>query len=229
MSAHLLLSRDHQKAPSPRVLSTQSNGGCGTALAAASLLSEVVSRLHDVALPVIQFVPACQAGKANFLGREFAIASAERNGRTLLLSPGEQMGFDVSGAVSISSKMTRLLGSEQESFVPDAGVPGLYYQRINDGSDICAALTMLSPEQGFRMLVLDSVSIGRSTAALRQAAHCHGTIITVIAGSTAIGEIRSTVRQIEQAGGTLLGTVLIDAPRVWAPFGIGAKRRELLG
>lgn len=54
-----------------------------------------------------------------------------------------------------------------------------------------------------------------SPATLAYAAGCHGSILTVAAGVTRLPVLLATLRQVRHAGGTILGTVLFEAPRVY--------------
>jgi hypothetical protein len=180
--------------------------------AAVALLAEILARLKGLDLPVVQFIAACPHSEAGHIAHDLAVASVSRFGRTLLLSSiarGDQEGVVRHlAAVRPSPPSVRAV-------VPDACVPGLYHRRIEEeGFDAAqfAAPAARSGSQAFRMMVLASPTPSLSPTTLMQAAHAHGTIIAVAAGTTPLKLLQATARQVRHAGGTLLGTVLFGAP-----------------
>ncbi len=109
-----------------------------------------------------------------------------------------------------------------DAIIPDSFIAGLYHRQVNDV--FCGGLpTETLDGQPFKMVVIQSSTPGRSPMGLSGARHCHGSVLTVAAGITRLADLQATVRQIRHAGGTLLGTVLFDAPRIRLSFGFRKK------
>ncbi len=64
----------------------------------------------------------------------------------------------------------------------------------------------------FRLIVIESDAPERCPIALDLATRCHGSILVVTAKSTDPSQARRVMRQVQLAGGTLLGAVLHGAP-----------------
>ena len=188
---------------------------CAVAPEAVALLAEILARLHDVETPLVQFVAACPAGGGR-VARDFAVAAVARLGRTLLLS--SQNGE--ADATASPMRTVTLMSGGADTIVPDTSIPGLYYRHVSEPSGQ-AIQTGALDTQPFRMIVIVSATPSLSPAALTCARYCHGSIIMVAAGVTRLQALQTTARQIRHAGGTVLGTVLFDAPRVRLPFGLG--------
>ncbi len=187
--------------------------------AAALLLSQILARLHEVASPVIQFVPCSAGGTAALVAHEFGIVSARGFGRTLLTSvrgiteAAEADGLAWPGSNSLCPE------ERLHPVVPDAGVCGLYHAQLvclsraaSAHDDIDAIPRMPCFAADFRMSVLVCPAPSDSSEAVILAARCHGSILTVAAGATRLSDLLTTASVIAAAGGKLLGTVLHDAP-----------------
>ncbi len=176
--------------------------------AARHLLAEIVARLGQADVPVVQVMAACGRSRAAGVSLGLAVASVPGYGRTLLMADDGAQGSDAGGP--------RLAGRGAQAVIPDAGVPGLYHRRFDEGlldRQPTPPSTSRTSAKSFRMIVLASQSPAACPAGLAHAARCHGTILAVAAGVTSLAELQATARQVQQAGGTVLGTVLYDAPR----------------
>ena len=178
---------------------------------ATALLTEILARLHDVEVPIVQFVPACPATGLGRVTRDFGVAAVARHGRTLLLSSRCNEG-DVKLA-----PVRRRVSAAAASTTPDASIPGLYYKEVDE----LPGLLMQAggpAARSFKLVVVLSGSPSCSPATLSCARHCSGSVITVAAGVTRAEALQATERQLRQVGATVLGTVLFDAPRMHLPF-----------
>ena len=176
--------------------------------AARALLAEIVARLSHADLPIVQIMAACGLSRAAGVALGLAVASVSGHGRTLLVTDDGARGSDAGGP--------RLPGKDAHAVIPDAAVSGLYHRQFDEtllDQEPMPAQTARASAKAFRMLVLASRSPTESPSGLAHAARCHGTILAVAAGVTRFADVQATARQIQLAGGTVLGTVLYDAPR----------------
>jgi len=191
---------------------------------AVALLSQVVARLHGLDMPVVQFIHVSADRGAASPARDFAEASLERLGRTLLASlhsphdPGQAAyGSDPTGT-AIGRRRTRKPAIDVPEIVPDVGRQGLYHACIGAGSIEAGQVSQVPPavwlgeaRLDFRILVIDCGPLAANPAAVELVSRCHGSILVVTSGTTLLDEIRDAARQVLLAGGTLLGSVLHDA------------------
>ena len=187
---------------------------------ASALLAEILACLHGVELPIIQLMPASPTGLPDNISSEFAAASAAQFGRTLLLDARARIASNNGGQAiqSHSKKQRRPLAA-----VPDGAIPGLYHRLASDIP--FEMVTTETPDaHPFRMVVVRSGSPEVCPSGLNHARQCNGTILTVAAGLTRLLELRTTARQIHNSGGTLLGVVLFDAPKLRLPFHIWSAK-----
>jgi len=187
---------------------------------AVALLSQVMSRLPASDVFMVQFVASLGDAGAGRVARDFALASVAVIGRTLLLSAGVMDVAEDLPGMEISWRGTDRGRAKFVSIVPDSGISGLYYARLA-GTAAEAARISKSPQgawlgagHDFRMLVFESPPPSRSPATMALAACCQGSVLAVGAGATRLADLQATAGQVQRAGGTLLGTVLYDAPSV---------------
>ena len=175
--------------------------------AARALLAEIVARLSHADLPIVQVMAVCSRSRATGVALGLAVAAVSGFGRTLLVNDS---------GMHTDTTMPRLPGRSVHAVIPDAAVPGLYHREFDEAlldREPSPAQTGRAAANTFRMLVLASRSPTDSPSGLGHAARCHGTLLAVAAGVTRLADIQATARQLQLAGGTLLGTVLYDAPR----------------
>lgn len=202
-------------APEPAL----AEGGWKKRAEAAGLLSEVMSRLHASDLQLLQFIPASPAGDCGDVARAFAIASVAGLGRTLLIAAGPD-GARAHGSHPASRQIPQHGAGRGYGIAPDPAITGLYHMRLQGGAPEMARIAG-SPQHAwagrmadFRMLVVASASPDWYPETLLICPFCRGSVLTVAAGLTRLDELQATARQLQQAGGVLLGTVLHDAPRL---------------
>jgi hypothetical protein len=194
---------------------------------AVLLLSQVLARVHGIELPAIQFVRVTQSEGGGHVARCFAEACVARLGRTLLVKLSSSAGAasaDAENKVAPdaiarpdSRRRPRKPGCDMQEIVPDAVLPGLYHARCSDLGDPFAAAP--GPEAAwlgrgkpdFRLLVIDCGTVQECALGLDFASRCHGTVLSVAAGTAPLAQIQATIRQVQLAGGTLIGSVLYDA------------------
>jgi hypothetical protein len=210
---------------------------------AVALLSQVLARLHGLDVPVVQFIQVSADAKPAMVARDFAEASLTRLGRTLLASLHEPEIAraslpDGSGGTAVGRRRARKLTNDAPDIVPDAALHGLYHARIGSGcgeanqmSHVPPAIWLGEARIEFRLLVIDCGPLERIPAAVELASRCHGSILTVQAGATQLSAVRAAAQQVQIAGGTLLGSVLYDAPLLpaagkgrWMPRVPGFRR-----
>ncbi len=204
---------------------------------AVLLLSQVLARVQGVDLPAIQFVQVTQGEGGGHVARCFAEACVARLGRTLLVTLSTGSGSTGSGPINVGAssveaenkvapdavlrpdgrRRPRKLCAAVQELVPDAVLPGLYHARCTELGDPFAAAP--GPEAAwlgrgkadFRLLVIDCGPVPDCAVALDVASRCHGTVLSVAAGSAPLAQIEATARQVRLAGGTVIGSVLYDA------------------
>jgi hypothetical protein len=208
-----------------------------------ALLSQVLARLHGLDVPVIQFIQVSANAKPASVARDFAEASLSKLGRTLLArlrepDVTEAAVPDGRGTAEGRCRASKLTKGVPE-IVPDAAMHGLYHTRIGQGcgeanqlSHVPPAIWLGEARIDFRLLVIDCGPLAQTPAAVELASRCHGSILTVEAGATQLAVVRAVAQQVQIAGGTLLGSVLYDAPPLpakragrWLP-GVLALRRH---
>jgi hypothetical protein len=211
---------------------------------AVALLSRVMARLHGLDVPVVQFIQVSVDSKPAMVARDFAEASLSRLGRTLLASLYEPEIArpslpDASGGTAVGRRRARKPANDAPDIVPDAALHGLYHARIGLGCGETSQMSFVPPAVWlgearieFRLLVIDCGPLERTPAAVELASRCHGSILTVEAGATQLSAVRAAAQQVQIAGGTLLGSVLYDAPDLparrtgrWLPRVPGLRRR----
>ena len=211
---------------------------------AVALLSEIIARLHGVDMPVIQFIQVSGEGDAADVPASFAHASAACLGRTLLVRSGppkadaRQHIAAAPTVATVSRRRTRKVISETIEIVPDSAVPSLFYAFLGREPAEASFLTSPSLEKrldgvtlDFKLVVIESGPPERCPASLDLATRCHGSVMVVSAGITTLSQSRIVMRQVQLAGGTLLGSVLHDAPSLprlsmipWFRWLIGKSR-----
>lgn len=179
---------------------------------ARALLAEVVARLSQADLPIVQIIAACGLSRAAGVAQDLAAAAALTYGRTLLVTDDGESGQHLTAQ--------RSPGKGVHEIIPDAAVTGLYHRRFDEGlleREPSPVPTGRTAPKSFRMLVLASRSPIDCPSGLSHATRCHGTIVAVAAGVTRLADVQATARQLDLAGATVLGTVLYDAPsfRLW--------------
>jgi hypothetical protein len=165
-----------------------------------SLLWRIRCYLPSVTPVVLQFVPCAVQDVADSVACAFARATAATLGRTLLINARE-------------------IASAQ--ILPDAFTPRLYHQNLS-GAGLYARLAQVGAavlQNGsltmFRFLIINHASPLSGDGVCAAAPFCTGTILVVRAGVTDLACIKSAAGRIASIGGTVLGTVLTDAP-AWA-------------
>ena len=189
------------------------------------LLSEIMARLHGVDMPVLQFIEVSEDGGAADVAASFALASAACVGRTLLvrLQPGESRDrLQISVAdqqQTAPGPRTRKAPEETFEIVPDSAVAGLCHAWVRydptrsfRNRNNMADTWLDGVSLDFRLVVIESRSPERCPATLDLATRCHGSVLVVKAGQTSLSEARIVMRQVQIAGGTLIGSVLHEAP-----------------
>jgi hypothetical protein len=190
---------------------------------AISLLSHVLARLHGLDVPVVQFIQVSCDARAPSVARDFAEAALTKLGRTLIASLHEPekpaASFPEGGGMAAGRRRVRKPVNGSHDIVPDGTVDGLYHARIgsvcgepNKLSHVPPAIWLGEARIEFRLLVIDCGPLERNPAAVELASRCHGSILTVEAGITQLSMVRSAAQQVQIAGGTLLGSVLYNAP-----------------
>jgi hypothetical protein len=194
---------------------------------ALALLSEIKARLHGVDMPVVQFINLSGEASAANVTASFAQASAACIGRTLLVrprQPGSQEDRRLAATpplATIPRRRTRKAVSASIEIVPDSIVPGLCHAYLG-GEPAEASTSRSSPSEiwldgvtlDFKLIVIESSAPERAPATLDLATRCHGNVLVVTASMTRLSQVRSVMRQIQLAGGTLMGSVLHDAPTI---------------
>jgi hypothetical protein len=193
---------------------------------ALTLLSEIMARLHGVDMPVVQFIRASGESMAADIAASFAQASAVSLGRTLLIRlqvpepPRISFAGDAVAVATIPRRRTRK-AAEALEIVPDSAVSGLCHARLGCEYGRASQSIPALPEAlldgaalDFRLIVIESDAPERCPLALDLATRCHGSVLVVAAGVTALPQARRVMRQVQLAGGTLLGSVLHDAPSI---------------
>ena len=191
-----------------------------------TLLSEIMARLHGVDMPVVQFIRASGEAASTEIAASFAQASAGCLGRTLLIRlhtsepPGVSSSNDTAAVATIPRRRARKAADNLE-IVPDSLVPGLCHARIEFAYGQTSSQTQASPDTflegaslDFRVIVIESDAPERCPMTLDLAVRCHGSVLVVAAGTTSLPQARGVMRQVQLAGGTLLGSVLHGAPPV---------------
>lgn|GEM_PF-2140085 len=185
---------------------------------AVALLSQVMSRLPAGEFFMVQFIASLGETGAGRVARDFAVASVALIGRTLLLSSNTADAADEPSGLDIGWRGNERGRGKMLSIVPDSGVAGLYHGRLS-GTAAEAARIAKNPQgawiganHDFRMLVFESPAPQRSPGTLALAACCQGSVLCVGAGRTRLAEWQATTGQVQRAGGTVLGSVLYDAP-----------------
>lgn len=219
--------RRRTRAPSARPLRLGSGAPdlaciCRPRAEAVALLSQVMARLHGIDVPVVQLIHASPVEGNESVARSFAEASLTRLGRTLLVTlqtPETRCSDLAQPSQALGRRRPKKSGVEAPEMVPDAVLAGLYHARIGGEPEDTAQMAHLSPaiwlgeaRLDFRFLIIDCGPLEQCTAAVELASRCHGSILSVTAGVTRLEEVRSIMRQLDLAGGTLLGTVLQGAP-----------------
>ena len=194
---------------------------------AVLLLSEIMARLHGVDMPVVQFINVSGEAGAADITASFAQASAACVGRTLLVhlgQPGPREGTRLGVAhpvATIPRRRARKAVPDSIEIMPDSVVPGLC--RAYLGGEQAGAYSKKSSSCetwldgmtfDFKLIVIESGSPERAPAALDLATRSHGNVLIAAAGMTRLAQTRIVVRQIQLAGGTLMGSVLYDAPSI---------------
>ena len=191
---------------------------------AVALLSEIIARLHGVDMPVVQFINVSGESSAAAVTASFAQASAICLGRTLLVRlcrPEPQDGRTES-ALPVATpprQRTRKAAAESIEIVPDSTVPGLCHAYVRRESAETSLEKFSSSENlldcltlDFKLIAIESLSPEGCPATLELATRCHGSVLLVTAGKTSLSQLRIVMRQVQLAGGTLMGSVLNDAP-----------------
>ncbi len=185
---------------------------------AVALLSQVMSRLPPSDVFMVQFIASLGDAGAGRVARDFALACVAVIGRTLLLSSSGADGPDDSSGIEVTWRGPDRSRGKIVSIVPDSGISGLYHGRLAGTAAEAARISKnpqgswLGASHEFRMLVFESPMPSRSPATLVLAAYCQGSVLTVGAGATRSADLQAAAGQVQRAGGTLLGSVLYDAP-----------------
>ncbi len=191
---------------------------------AVRLLSEIMARLHGVDMPVVQFIRACGQAATAEIAASFAQASAGCLGRTLLirvhaLEPSGVSFSDAAAAVATIGRRRARKAADNLEIIPDSLISGLCHARIGFAYGQAASPAHVSPDiflEGvsldFRVIVIESDAPERCPMTLDLAVRCHGSVLVVAAGATGLPQTRRVMRQVQLAGGTLLGSVLHGAP-----------------
>jgi hypothetical protein len=192
---------------------------------AITLLSEIMARLHGLDMPVIQFIQISPEPDAAEVAVSFAQASATCLGRTLLARLGvSELQYQPSAAVkgsvaTVTRRRTRKVDPDTLDIVPDSAVAGLCHARLGSDYGDASHATRALPESwldnvalDFRLVVIGSDAPERCPAALDLATRCHGSILVTTAGKTSLPQSRGVIRQVQLAGGVILGSVLHNAP-----------------
>jgi hypothetical protein len=218
---------------------------CNPKQEAVALLSQVLARLHGLDVPVVQFIQVSADATPAMVARHFAEASLTRLGRTLLASlrdPGIARPSQPDGSAGTATvrRRARKPANDAPDILPDAALHGLYHARIglgcgesNQVSHVPPAIWLGEARIDFRLLVLDCGPLERTPAAVELVSRCHGSILTVEAGATQLSAVRAAAQQVQIAGGTLLGSVMYNAPYVpatrtgtWMQRVPGLRRRS---
>ena len=194
---------------------------------AIALLAEIIARLHGVDMPVVQFINVSGDSSAAEATASFAQASAACLGRTLLVrlgQPESQERWRIGTAppvATLSRRRTRKAVTESTDIVPDSTTPGLWHAYVRCGPSETSLAKFSSPGNwldgvtlDFKLVVIESLSPEVCPVTLELATRCHGSVLLVTAGITSLSQSRIVMRQIQLAGGTLVGSVLYDAPPV---------------
>jgi len=179
---------------------------------AVSLLGEILARLHGLAKPVVQVVPAMAGQTPDQVAFDLAVAASAHLGRTLLVSAGLHESPDLSGARELAWRMTRLLGGVPDTIMPDALVACLYHAQPVGGA--MPIPLWKNAAQDFQLILLDCPPIATHPQTLAAARGCDGAVLTVAAGVTRMDHLRAAQRQLASAQVPVLGTVLHDAMRM---------------
>jgi hypothetical protein len=189
-----------------------------------SLLCEVMARLHGVNMPVIQFIHVTDTSGAAEIAIKFAKTSATYLGRTLLVRLSASQAQiskqrPVASDVTIAGELAQQTIAEPFKIVPDSAVLGLSHASIGAQSETASQMSRIAAESwldgialDFRLIVIASDPPEHTPATLDLATRCHGSLLVVSAGRTGLSDIRTVTRQVRLAGGTLMGTVLYEAP-----------------
>jgi hypothetical protein len=189
------------------------------------LLSEIMARLHGIEMPVVQFIHASGEGNVRQAAGSFARASAACLGRTLLVrrqpvgAPPLTQAASAASMPTVSRRRARKSVVDAFEIVPDSAMASLFHVQIGRETQGSLQAMQASPEAwldsitlDFRLIVIESDAPERSLATLELARRCHGSVLVVTAGTTSLSQARTAMRQVQLAGGTLLGSVLQDAP-----------------
>ena len=199
--------------------------------AAAVLLAQVLARLPGVVVPVVQFIQASPGDFGAAVVRSFAEAALPRLGRTLLVTL-PSMGVRSRQADTCSVPVAQVgrrrarkaVGGTLE-IVADLCLSGLYHARIGceteeqSSSPGQPSAWLSGAKLDFRLMVIDCGAIEDNPVAIELASRCHGSVLSVAAGDTSLSQVHVSAKHIRLAGGTMLGTVLYDAPTSLHPGG----------
>ncbi len=176
----------------------------------AALLSRLLAVPCHHAAPCVMFIACDGSDRASALAMGTAQAAASLLGRSLLLD----------------AWLTRRDGGPHAAAeqphgtpIPDAFMPRLYHRQLTHqaadiallfGSVRAEALSVLASP--FRYVAIEAPPPGTGPAANALAPLCLGTVLVVTAGACGLDAIRKTSSQISDAGGRVVGSVLVDAP-----------------
>jgi hypothetical protein len=180
--------------------------------------------LHGIDVPVVQLVQVSEGHAVSGIARTLAEASLAWLGRTLLISVTKPTSSYFlaekereAGSTSILRRTNESL-TDQISITPDADISDLYYAKVCPTaaeematSQVQSTSWLGGARSKFRLLIVDCGRFAGNPGAVEIAPLCHATILTVCASETTLPEILASSKQLQLAGGRLLGTVLYNA------------------
>jgi len=134
--------------------------------------------------------------------------------------PAASFAEDIAAVATIPRRRARKAADNIE-ITPDSLISGLCHARIGFAYGQASSPAQASPDSflegvslDFRVIVIECDAPERCPMTLDLAVRCHGSVLVVAAGATGLPQARRVMRQVQLAGGTLLGSVLHGAPPV---------------
>ncbi len=203
------LDRSFKISPSPSRGAHDDKSEATAEKEAGALLNRVLGRIGLVTTPMIQLMPCIPDERASDIALSLAVAAAANLGRALLIDVTHVAVQTTQAGSAASALMTA-----RDVFVPalhHAHIGPFLLDRRNGNDNI--QHTLAAAAKSFRLLVLDCPSAKASPESLALAHLCSGTVLIVHAGRTRIADVLAASREIESAGGRVLGTVLTQVPQ----------------